>query len=118
MKLKGNYATRKVWVGDRELSPKLSQKVYNHSPNGFNWGYGGSGPAQLALAIMLMVTDEDTAISLYQTFKFEKIATLPSSDFEVDLSPEAFVAAHGGKVTRVNWEKSLKGGVHENSSKV
>jgi uncharacterized protein (DUF2249 family) len=26
--------------------------LYNHSPNGFEWGYGGSGPAQLALAIL------------------------------------------------------------------
>jgi hypothetical protein len=23
----------------------------NHSPDGFNWGYGGSGPAQLSLAL-------------------------------------------------------------------
>ena len=26
--------------------------IRNHSPSGFNWGYGGSGPAQLALAIL------------------------------------------------------------------
>src|SRR2546423_1244722 len=26
--------------------------IVNHSPNGFEWGYSGSGPAQLALAIM------------------------------------------------------------------
>lgn len=30
-----------------------SQKLWNHSPTGFEWGYGGSGPAQLALAILL-----------------------------------------------------------------
>ena len=33
-----------------ELSPSRSQDLYNHSPTGFNWGYGGSGPSQLALA--------------------------------------------------------------------
>ena len=27
-------------------------KIMNHSPNGFSWGYSGSGPAQLALAIL------------------------------------------------------------------
>lgn len=27
--------------------------VRNHSPDGFNWGYGGSGPSQLALAILI-----------------------------------------------------------------
>lgn len=26
--------------------------LFNHSPTGFEWGYGGSGPAQLALAIL------------------------------------------------------------------
>jgi hypothetical protein len=25
--------------------------IHNHSPTGFEWGYGGSGPAQLSLAI-------------------------------------------------------------------
>jgi hypothetical protein len=32
------------------LDPRLD--LYNHSPNGFEWGYSGSGPAQLALAIL------------------------------------------------------------------
>jgi hypothetical protein len=27
--------------------------VSNHSPDGFEWGYGGSGPAQLALALCI-----------------------------------------------------------------
>ena len=58
------------------LSPFKSQKVHDHSPNGFNWGYGGSGPAQLALALLLEETDKDTAISLYHTFKGEMIAKL------------------------------------------
>jgi hypothetical protein len=30
------------------LSPEPSQAVYNHSPDGFSWGYHRSGPAQLA----------------------------------------------------------------------
>ncbi len=32
------------------LPPRFD--VRNHSPSGFEWGYGGSGPAQLALAIL------------------------------------------------------------------
>nr|AJG38120.1 hypothetical protein [bacterium enrichment culture clone fosmid MGS-K1] len=36
----------------------------------FNWGYEGSGPAQLALAIILDVTgDRDIALRYYQDFK-------------------------------------------------
>ena len=39
----------------------LGLEVRNHSPKGFQWGYGGSGPAQLALAKLLTVADERTA---------------------------------------------------------
>lgn len=35
------------------ISPDESLKVRNHSPTGFEMGYLGSGPSQLALAIML-----------------------------------------------------------------
>ena len=31
-------------------------EVVPHSPTGLEWGYHGSGPAQLALAILLAVT--------------------------------------------------------------
>lgn len=34
----------------RELDPR--NKVANHSPDGFEWGYTGSGPAQLSLAML------------------------------------------------------------------
>ena len=47
------------------------------SPSGFNWGYGGSGPAQLALAILLRATDHETAVAYYQAFKWDVIAKLP-----------------------------------------
>jgi hypothetical protein len=76
--------------------------LFNHSPNGFEWGYGGSGPAQLALAIlahhfqqmhpvelarhvaMFNVTVEKgesladkLAVHLHQRFKFQTVAALP-----------------------------------------
>lgn len=35
--------------------------IRNHSPDGFEWGYGGSGPAQLALAILADCNGMDTA---------------------------------------------------------
>ena len=57
------------------LSPAPSQKVWNHSPDGFQWGYGGSGPAQLALALLLDVTgDPDLSANLHQRFKMEYVA--------------------------------------------
>lgn len=79
----GNWENRKVWIGDKQLSPGASQKVRNHSPDGFNWGYGGSGPAQLALALLLHLEGELFSRQHYQDFKWEVIARLPQSDFEI-----------------------------------
>lgn len=56
------------------FSPRRSQAVWNHSPDGFNWGYSGSGPAQLALALLLEETDQETAVRLHQKFKFEHVS--------------------------------------------
>lgn len=55
----------------------------NHSPTGFNWGYGGSGPAQLALAILAEELGDDFATLHYQDFKREKIAMIDEPQFEI-----------------------------------
>lgn len=83
--LRGESASRTVFLDNVELSPSRSQKVKNHSPDGFNWGYGGSGPAQLALAVMLELYPQRIALSKYQTFKFNTIAILPvGQDFDIE----------------------------------
>jgi Family of unknown function (DUF6166) len=71
-----------VWVIEggesRQLAPRLD--LYNHSPDGFEWGYTGSGPAQLALAILADATgNDDLAVVLHQQFKFTHIAGLRRS---------------------------------------
>lgn len=59
------------------LSPTLSQKLWNHSPSGFCWGYEGSGPAQLSLALLLDVLgDKERAVRLHQRFKRRVVARL------------------------------------------
>lgn len=84
-RLRGESVSKTVWLDEVELSPEKSQKVKNHSPDGFNWGYGGSGPSQLALAVMLELFPQRIALKKYQTFKFNTIAILPvGSDFEID----------------------------------
>jgi hypothetical protein len=68
------------------INPSYSLRVVNHSPTGFCWGYGGSGPAQLALAILLehFKGDQVRAKELYQDFKFKVIARLPmDEDFQL-----------------------------------
>jgi len=47
----------------------LKHRVY-HSPDGFNWGYGGSGPADLARSILWDFIGAEPTPSLYQDFKF------------------------------------------------
>jgi len=59
------------------LTPERSLELVNHSPSGFEWGYGGSGPAQLALALLLDYTgDEAFALDHYQEFKTEVVSQL------------------------------------------
>lgn len=72
-----------VFINDQELSPKESQELRNHSPDGFAWGYGGSGPAQLALALLLKFTTKEKALKYYQQFKWDIISGLPGSGFEL-----------------------------------
>ena len=58
--------------------------VRDHSPDGFGWGYGGSGPAQLALAVLTYhLGDEEEALEHYQAFKWEVVADLPLEEWEL-----------------------------------
>ena len=83
--LKGDFQSREVWLNSKKLSPEASQQIRNHSPDGFMWGYVGSGPAQLALAICVELFGEEAARKIYQDFKFKIIGALPQSDFDTDL---------------------------------
>ena len=62
----------------RENGETLDRRgeLRNHSPNGFAWGYGGSGPAQLALAMLADLFGDETALEEYQAFKFDVVADL------------------------------------------
>ena len=86
MEIKGYYPCKTVIIDDKELSPAPSQKLKNHSPDGFSWGYDGSGPAQLALAILLEITkDKQFALKNYQDFKWDIVCDLPmKEDFVLD----------------------------------
>ena len=88
-----------VWE-DGRLVGTLAHHV-KHSPDGFSWGYGGSGPADLARCILidhlgdkawcptcrgsgkecLDCWGERTAFrpGLYQAFKFDVVARFPQA---------------------------------------
>lgn len=90
--IKGFIENRILFIDGNYISPRESQKVCNHSPDGFNWGYGGSGPAQLALAIMLEFTDRNTAWRLYQDFKWKVVSKLTQGkDFELKIDIKKWI---------------------------
>ena len=69
----------------QEINPTRSRMVYDHSPTGFEWGYGGSGPAQLALALLLETTDDEKLSSLlYQAFKNDMITRMHHTCWAID----------------------------------
>jgi hypothetical protein len=71
-----------VTVDGRPLNPRLD--VWNHSPNGFEWGYGGSGPAQLALALLFdHLGNDGEAVTLHHDFKRMVVAQLPYRGWEL-----------------------------------
>jgi hypothetical protein len=72
-------------VPDTAYDLPLHIEIREHSPTGFAWGYWGSGPAQLALAICYdylcdmrgdKVVARAEALEIYQTFKERVIAKL------------------------------------------
>lgn len=65
-----------VKANGEKLSPRQSLKIVNHSPSGFEWGYCGSGPSQLALALLLDATgDQSQALNFYQRFKADHVSS-------------------------------------------
>ena len=59
MRVDGTPVVLKLTDHER-LSPDRSLELVRHSPAGFDWGYVGSGPAQLACALLLDYYDDES----------------------------------------------------------
>lgn len=80
------------WTG-RMGKLDLRLDLRDHSPTGFEWGYGGSGPAQLALALIADATgDGELALAVYQDFKTEIVAELPRECWQLEAGEVARMA--------------------------
>ncbi|HEC66591.1 MAG TPA: hypothetical protein ENI23_15050 [bacterium] len=67
---KENGVTVEVGIsGQLSIPLKLRLDLYNHSPDGFEWGYGGSGPTQLALALLADFMGDEYALANYHAFR-------------------------------------------------
>lgn len=85
--------------GDR-LIVNVPRVFTRHSPDGYAWGYPGSGPAELALNILLLFADYATANPLYQDFKQEFLADLPSAGGNINATLiQAWLAMHNALAT-------------------
>lgn len=73
-------AGRRMTMRSRPLNLRLD--LFRHSPTGYSWGYGGSGPAQLALALLAdVLKDDDRAVQLHQRFKFKAIGSIKTDEW-------------------------------------
>ena len=82
----------------RALDPRFDLRT--HSPDGFEWGYGGSGPAQLALALAADVLADDEAA----------LGRLPAAQVpRCWPTPCGGVDAHGGRTRRCGPHSSSTG---------
>lgn len=79
--INGEYIVRVVQNGAQH---PLQHRCL-HSPSGFAWGYGGSGPADLAYSILCKLVSEKRAGELYQTFKWEVVANLNEDFWELEV---------------------------------
>ncbi len=90
----GPNARLEVTVEDLEKGsgPIPLHHVNFHSPDGFEWGYGGSGPADLALSILADFFGENPTkkqlmegsarcVQKHQEFKWKMIASAPREAF-------------------------------------
>jgi Family of unknown function (DUF6166) len=88
-KIRSSGPGQPVKIGTEELPLAPSVGLVNHSPTGFAWGYSGSGPSQLALALLYHYTKDRTyALRGYQLFKEEVVAKWPQDKLNV---PETVV---------------------------
>jgi hypothetical protein len=78
-----------AWIdGDTPLP-----HVVHHSPTGFEWGYGGSGPADLALSILsFVIGPEQETVGIYEGKRCGALAWEIHQSFKRD-----FVSGWGGE---------------------
>lgn len=62
-----------IFVTENGETRKL-EHIVRHSPDGFQIGYGGSGPADSALSILTDCLGKEQANILYQFFKWSFVA--------------------------------------------
>jgi hypothetical protein len=96
---------------DGTARSSLPQRHVHYAPTGFDWGFGGSGPADLALNVLarflplapaatgVVLRDgssvSEVAWALHQAFKYDLIATLPRAGGDISAKTiRAWITTH------------------------
>jgi len=84
--------------------------LVNHSPSGLSWGYGGSGPAQCALAILadFLVNNDELAVRLHQDFKQRFVARFGDRWILTGRSIRKWLAGSGTDAETEAYEEKLQ----------
>lgn len=101
----GYGRTTVLWQLGNGVPSRLSTYLdkVNHSPDGFEWGYEGSGPAQLAFAILyayfsmlgIAGNTKERVMPLYQEFKRDIVAKFPKKGWALtDIQIEDWLKEH------------------------
>jgi len=77
----------------REVPLPFHDEIRRHSSFEFSWGYGGSSPAQLALAILLETTPATPiATQFYQDFKWKHLEHIKTKHLHIPIEiPKEFL---------------------------
>lgn len=86
------------------IKTNVPRQIYKHSPTGYNFGYGGSGPADFALNVLLMFAKfSDDAYRLYQQFKREFVAGSQDKILNIERKEiENFLVFNGASIKNPN----------------
>lgn len=67
------------------IRTNVPRSIYKHSPTGYNFGYGGSGPSDFALNVCLAAgIHADVAYRHYQSVKWTFISGATGDRLEID----------------------------------
>lgn len=85
LRIDGVGLDRSIYLFGERLNVEDSKAVYNHSM-GFNWGYKGASPAQLALSLALIYLEPTDAVTLHHEIEQGLIAHLPQGSFSAEIN--------------------------------
>lgn len=85
----GYGLNRGVFIGGKPLASLVDPAL----PSSYNWGYNGSEPENLALALLMNFIDPDEAIKHHKVFCAAVIAQLPPANFQATIYLDRFMEA-------------------------